>query len=144
MKVLFGIAVVLAAFVIIGGMVSLSGGTSSANSQPNPQAASGSASDQTSAFCTASDFSVTKLRAYTEYDYAKLTGIVTSHCKYAAGVQLKWTAFNSDGSVAFSDDFWPASTTNIAPGTEYPFEMMNTAPQGNWTYTVQPISLSVW
>jgi hypothetical protein len=59
-------------------------------------------------------------------------------------VELKWTAFNADGTVAFSSEFWPASTTNIPPHTDYAFEMMNAAPRGKWTYQVSPISTSVW
>jgi hypothetical protein len=87
---------------------------------------------------------LTKTKVRTEYDYATLTGIVTNHCTSAVGVQLKWTAFNSDGTIAFSEDFWPASTTNIPPQTDYAFEMMASAPRGRWTYTVEPISINVW
>lgn len=94
--------------------------------------------------CTAADFSLSKTKATTEYDVARLTGIITSHCASAVGVQLKWTAFNADGTVAFSTDFWPASTTNIPPRSEYPFEMMDTAPRGRWTYRVEPINVTVW
>ncbi len=94
--------------------------------------------------CAAADFSVSKTKAVVEYDEARLTGLVTNHCKSSAGIRLKWTAYNSDGTVAFSNDFWPASTTNIAPGQDYPFEMMNTAPRGKWTYTVEPLSVDIW
>jgi hypothetical protein len=94
--------------------------------------------------CTPAAFSLAKTRASVEYDYAKLTGIVSNHCKQAVGVQLKWTAFNSDGTVAFSQDFWPASTTNIPPTTDYPFEMMAAAPRGKWTYKVEPVALRQW
>ena len=76
--------------------------------------------------------------------YATLTGIVRQMCPTAVGVEVKWTAYNSDGTVAFSENFWPASTTNIPPNTDYPFEMMNSAPRGKWTYTVAPISVYTW
>ena len=130
------------AFVCISALILIS--LTVGSSTPIPENVTASGLSTRSVECTAADFLVTKTKARTEYDQATLTGIITSHCKYAAGVQLKWTAFNSDGSVAFSDDFWPASTTNIPPGTEYPFEMMNESPRGKWTYTVQPISVSVW
>lgn len=78
------------------------------------------------------------------YDTSKLTGIVTSHCASAAGVELKWTAYNADGSVAFSTNFWPASTTNIPPHSNYAFEMMDAAPRGKWTYDVEPVDVHVW
>jgi hypothetical protein len=103
-----------------------------------------STSSNAAANCSAADFSLARVRAQTDYDYAKLTGVVTNHCTVAVGVQLKWTAFNSDGTVAFSEDFWPASTTNIPPGTDYPFEMMDAAPRGKWTYKVEPIALNRW
>lgn len=138
MKVLFGIALALVALVIIGAAISgnRSGTSGDWSAQTNLHTASSP--------CAVTDFSLSRTRAHVEYDYAKLTGIVTNNCKYAEGVQLKWTAFNSDGTVAFSEDFWPASTTNIPPGADYAFEMMDTAPRGRWTYEVKPIALNVW
>lgn len=128
------VAILLFALALIGKMVSGSSGqvTAQADRDTAPQS------------CTAADFSLSKTKANAEYDVAKLTGIVTSRCASAAGVELKWTAFNSDGSVAFSNDFWPASTTNIPPNSDYSFEMMDTAPRGKWTYRVEPIKVNVW
>ena len=94
--------------------------------------------------CGSADFAISSLRATTEYNYARLTGKITNNCSTSAGPKLKWTAYNSDGTVAFSHDFWPASTTNVAPGASYPFETMNSAPQGRWTYTVQVIGVDHW
>lgn len=94
--------------------------------------------------CTANDFTLSKTKATREYETATLTGIIKSNCASAVGVQLKWTAFNSDGTVAFSSDFWPASTTNIPPHSDYAFEMMEAAPRGKWTYQVEPVSVNVW
>lgn len=94
--------------------------------------------------CGPANFTVSKLNARQERDYARLTGIVSHNCPTAAGVELKWTAYNSDGSVAFSDNFYPASTTNIPANTDYPFETMNRAPVGKWTYRVAPISIQKW
>lgn len=131
----FGVvAILILAFALIGVMVSGS------SRQPSTQ----TNRDTGPSSCTVADFSLSKTKANTEYEEAKLTGIVTSHCASAAGVQLKWTAFNSDGTVAFSSDFWPASTTNIPPHTDYPFEMMESAPRGKWTYQVEPIKVNVW
>jgi len=116
-------------------------------SGPHPSYSPGTVSAPTSLpppSCGPNDFTITKLNAYVEYDYAKLTGIVRHSCSFAVGVQLKWTAYNSDGTVAFSQDFWPASTTNIPPNTDYPFEMMNTAPRGKWRYTVEAIGVDQW
>lgn len=135
--------IALGAFFIIG--VLAVSRTSRQSTVPTSNQPSGQSNRDTGASpCTAADFSLSKLKANAEYEVAKLTGIVTSHCASAAGVQLKWTAFNSDGTVAFSEDFWPASTTNIPPRTDYAFEMMNSAPRGKWTYRVEPIGVNVW
>jgi hypothetical protein len=102
--------------------------------------ASAPASDR----CAPADFSLSKVREITKYDEATLTGVITNHCSSSAGVRLKWTAYNGDGSVAFSTDFWPASTTNIAPGSQYAFQMMYPSPRGRWTYHVEPEGVSIW
>jgi hypothetical protein len=132
MKMLLGFAFLIAGVVIIGGLIV--GTVTQPFLDRRPLSPS----------CSVTDFSLTKIRSHVEYDYAKLTGVVTNNCKSAVGVQLKWTAFNSDGTVAFSEDFWPASTTNIPPGADYAFETMNTAPRGRWTYRVEPIALNIW
>jgi DNA-directed RNA polymerase subunit RPC12/RpoP len=94
--------------------------------------------------CPPGKFLVVNHRAVSDSGYAKLTGLVKNTCAVSAGVRLKWTALNSDGTVAFSDDFFPAHTTNIAPGAEYPFETSNHAPPGRWTYTVEPVEVLHW
>lgn len=98
----------------------------------------------TATACSANNFSVSKLNARQDGDYARLTGIIRHNCATASGVELKWTAYNSDGSVAFSDNFYPASTTNIPANSDFPFETMNRAPVGKWTYIVQPVSTHQW
>lgn len=94
--------------------------------------------------CAPSQFIISKLNATVRYNYATLTGIVANNCSSARGVELKWTAFNEDGSVAFSSEFWPASTTNIPAGASYPFETSNRAPRGKWTFTVEAINVQTW
>lgn len=110
----------------------------------NGSDASSSSDTSTQDRCDPSRFTVSNAQAYADHGYAHLTGIVRHDCVVAAGIRLKWTAFNADHTIAFSEDFWPASTTNIPPNTDYPFEMMNTAPRGSWTYTVVPVSVSYW
>lgn len=94
--------------------------------------------------CAPSNFLITKEKATERGGYATLTGIVRNNCDQAKGIRLKWTAYNKDGSVAFSDTFWPASTTNIPPHSDYPFETMNKAPRGPWTFVVVPEALEDW
>ena len=38
----------------------------------------------------------------------------------------------------------PASTTNIPPNTDFPFETSNHAPRGKWTYQLVPVEVHVW
>jgi hypothetical protein len=132
-------AVMICAAVLFGCFFVYAAGTSLVYDHKSPQAVKAATQS-----CTAADFSLSKLKANREYDEARLTGIVTSQCASAAGVQLKWTAFNTDGTVAFSSNFWPASTTNIPPRSDYAFEMMDTAPRGRWTFSVEPIAVNVW
>jgi hypothetical protein len=72
--------------------------------------------------CVPADFTVSKLRGRWEDEYIRLTGVITSHCQFAGGPKIKWTVYNQDGSIAFSGDFWPASTVNLAPGEAYPLK----------------------
>lgn len=51
----------------------------------------------------------------------KITGVLRSSCKQPAGVQLKITAYDSDGAVVDTQEFWPASVSNIGAGGKYPF-----------------------
>ncbi|HEY1613900.1 MAG TPA: zinc ribbon domain-containing protein [Rhizomicrobium sp.] len=96
--------------------------------------------------CSPADFTVSDLatpQAETS-DYIKLTGMLHNGCSQASGAQLKWTVFNSDGTVAFSDDFWPDSTTNLPPNGDFPFDTLHSAPNGTWTYKVEVISTTAW
>lgn len=91
-------------------------------------------------------FTVSDLRQFPSASgsYIRLTGKVRNSCPDPMGVELKWTVYQQDGSVGFSTDFWPASTTNIAPYTEYPFETINSAPQSWDRFTVEPINAHPW
>ena len=94
--------------------------------------------------CGPANVSLSKLRTVTEHRYVTLTGLVRHNCLTAVGVQLKWTAYNPDGSIAFTDNFWPASVLNIQANTDYPFEKINPAPPGNWKYTVEAVGIDHW
>jgi hypothetical protein len=94
--------------------------------------------------CTPADFALSKLRTRTESSFARLTGVVRNNCAGSAGPQLKWTAYYSDGTIAFSDEFWPASTVNIPPHTDYALDMLHPAPLGKWTYKIEVINVQQW
>jgi hypothetical protein len=77
-------------------------------------------------------------------DYAYVTGILNQSCKGAIGVELKWTAFYKDGSVAFSQTFWPNSISNIPANTDFPFEFMNSSKIPPASYTIIVNGARIW
>jgi hypothetical protein len=131
-----GVAAAIIVVVVILGAIGQSNVSDTAKDDNQPADSAPS--------CGPASVTISKLNAYREYDYAHLTGVIRHNCDHAIGIHLKWTAYNSDGTVAFSDDFWPASTTNIPPNTDYPFETMNEAPRGKWHYEVQAIDVNTW
>ncbi len=104
----------------------------------------GNASSAAIPTCSPRNVTLNKTTVNTRGDYATLTGIVRHNCPGSTGLKLKWTAYNSDGSVAFSQEFWPASTNNIPANTDFPFQFMNQAPRGQWTYIVVPAEVHAW
>lgn len=133
----FGCLGVLAAIVLIVIFLAILGAG-------NQNGTSKSGSPASATRCAPADFQVEKLKAVIEYEHARLTGTVRHSCPVAIGVELKWTAYNADGSVAFSNTFFPAHTTNIPPNTAYPFETINSAPRGKWQYNVEPVRVYSW
>lgn len=65
---------------------------------------------------------VSKVTVYYERLGPRVTGIVRHSCRQAVGIELKWTMYETDGSVIFSDEWWPASAFNIPPNTDYAFD----------------------
>ena len=94
--------------------------------------------------CGPEAFSLSKITYEPLREHVTITGLVRHACPYAAGVQLKWTAYNKDGTVAFSEDFWPASVVNIQPDTPYAFEMMHAGSPAIVRYEVAPSGTRVW
>lgn len=109
-----------------------------------PPATAGEETSEPEVPCIPSDFTVLMPKVRIEGDYLDLTGIITNGCTQSAGPQLKWTVYNSDGTVAFSDELYPTNGVNIAPHTNYAFEYIGTAPQGSFTYEVSVISVERW
>ena len=96
--------------------------------------------------CEASDFVISHVRTSWETDpgAVTLTAVVTNNCSESAGPELAWTAYYSDGSVAFSDQFWPASAVNIAPHKSYPFQEIYLARPHRLKYTLNVASVNQW
>lgn len=94
--------------------------------------------------CPTSSVSVTHTRySYTD-GFATVTGIVTQTCGSAVGVHLKFTAYYADGSVAFTDDFWPNSTSNIPSGTRFPFEDQQQTAIAPVRYSIMVLGTETW
>lgn len=75
--------------------------------------------------CAPSDFSVKQASWHRENsEFVRIVGELTSNCSEPAGVQLQAAFRDKDGKVVTTDEFWPASTRNIAAHTEYPFSML--------------------
>ena len=75
--------------------------------------------------CGPENVTIEKVNFRRSGDYTYATGVIKHNCKVAVGVELKWTGYYSDGSVAFSRSFWPNSISNIPRNTDFPFEDMN-------------------
>jgi len=75
--------------------------------------------------CAPSDFSVKQASWHRESsEFVRIVGELTSNCSEPAGVQLQAAFRDKDGKVVTTDEFWPASTRNIAAHAEYPFSML--------------------
>jgi hypothetical protein len=76
--------------------------------------------------------------------HVQITGKVEHTCAGAVGVQLKWTVFYADGSVAFSQDFWAARTSNIPANSEFYFDHSGDIAAKPDTWTLTADSVKVW
>ena len=94
--------------------------------------------------CTADQFKLSKLRTYEDSGFIHITGIIANTCNQSAGVQLKWTIFDKNGNVISDEEFWPASTNNIPPHSQYPFEYLKQGEGFMTRYTIGPISADHW
>lgn len=94
--------------------------------------------------CAPSDFALSKITYSSSYGYLKVRGVLQNSCVTAAGVQLQWTAYNKDGTVAFTDKFWPGSTVNMQPGVATPFETSNKGSPQIVRHDLIAIDTHVW
>lgn len=94
--------------------------------------------------CPTSSVSVSHPRYSYADGVATVTGIVTQNCDVALGSHLKFTAYYSDGSVAFTDDFWPDSRSNIPSGTHFPFEDQEQTARPPTRYAVMVLGSHPW
>jgi Superinfection immunity protein len=75
--------------------------------------------------CALSDFSLEQTNWHRESaEFVRIVGELVSNCSEPAGVQLQVVFRDKDGKVVTTEEFWPASTRNIVPHSDYPFSML--------------------
>jgi hypothetical protein len=79
-----------------------------------------------------------------EYGTVTVVGEVRNNGSIAAGVQLQAIMRADNGDVVGSDDFWPASISNIPPGGTWPISTY-LSPQGKFSKVeLRVIGVNVW
>lgn len=80
--------------------------------------------------CTAADFKVEKFNVRIVDECRsiscpslKLTGYLRNNCALPAGAQVKIIALDNAGNLVSTEEGWPASVRNIAPGDAYAFDL---------------------
>jgi hypothetical protein len=94
--------------------------------------------------CAPTAFAVSGEKFRREHGYIFVTATATNSGKVACGVQLKFTVFDKAGSPLASQDFWPASVRNIAPGAAEHFTYQLRFDAGAATYEIRPIDAKAW
>jgi len=75
--------------------------------------------------CSADDFKLASFQVEVgdpAHPVMKMPGELVNNCKEPAAAQIQIEAKSSDGSVVQKKKFWPAGTTNIAPGATVKFD----------------------
>lgn len=76
----------------------------------------------------------------------RIVGEIINKCSEPVGVQLKVTARDVNGGLLDAQDFWPASTSNIAPRRPYAFNangIMDYIP-GMKNFTIEIVNVHQW
>ncbi len=96
------------------------------------------------AACSTSDIHIKNWKWHVEHHYAITVGELTNGCSEPTGVQLQLVFRDGSGDAVDSDEFWPASTNNIAPGASFVFKWVNEWNPTAKSATVAPISVRQW
>ena len=94
--------------------------------------------------CDLSQVKISNVRTWHERGYARITGILRHSCAGAIGVELKWTGFYADKSVAFSYARWPNGTSNIPANTDFPFQDLQNSSVPPENHTIVPTNIRIW
>jgi hypothetical protein len=94
--------------------------------------------------CSVNNVKLKNLTSSYDSSYSKVTGVLSHSCTVAIGIELKWSGFYSDKTVAFSEEFWPNSISNIPPNVDFPFEYMVSDRIAPSIYTMVVNSVRAW
>lgn len=94
--------------------------------------------------CAVSDIEVGKTNSRQEREYIFIVGSIKNLCSSEIGVQLKATIYDVNDDVVSTKDFWPASTSNIPAGEDFPFEYMMRATENSYSSKIKVISVKKW
>lgn len=72
--------------------------------------------------CRVSDIQVDSLRSTNGQIATRLMGRIVNRCSEPTGVQVKFIFYDRSGELVKVVDAWPASTTNVASQSDFPFE----------------------
>lgn len=91
-----------------------------------------------------SSFEILETSYYGKYDILWVVGQVKNTGSRAAGVELEATAYGADGRVIDTAKFWPASISNIPPGSVQPIKYGLDNRPGIERVTVRVVDSRVW
>lgn len=72
--------------------------------------------------CKTSDIHVDSLKTANGQIATRLIGRIINRCSEPTGVQVKFIFYGKSGDLVKVVDAWPASTSNVAPQSDFPFE----------------------
>jgi hypothetical protein len=95
--------------------------------------------------CTSSDVALKQVSWRRENsEFARVVGELINNCLESTGVQLQAVFRDKDGKVVMTNEFWPASTRNIAGHETYSFSTLTRVGAEAVTLNVKILDLRRW
>ena len=95
--------------------------------------------------CTSSDVALKQVSWRREnLEFARVAGELINNCAESTGVQLQAVFRDKDGKVVMTNEFWPASTRNIARHETYSFSTLARVGAEAATLNVQILGAHRW
>jgi hypothetical protein len=76
--------------------------------------------------------------------FVEIVGEITNNCAEPAAAEVQATFRDRSDKVVAVDEFWPASTRNIAAHASYPFSRTNIIDASAYTMSVSVIDTRKW